>query len=318
VHGACLELPLSHGLPDYLQRFPLYDSVLHRLSEYLHKRDGSLICIDVGANIGDTIAACFRSDNDKFLAVEPNSQFNRYLCQNFGKRDNVQIVKVMCSSKSLTATFTANTKSGTSSFTPDSQGTKIQTQTLDSLIYEYPTFANVNMLKVDTDGHDIEVIKGAADTIRRRSPVILFECDAFGRASYAEDCCETLATLKDSGYGSFLIYDNLGNLNGRHSLSVLAPFRDLLRHQLLRTASYFDLLLMPESDIQRFYSLEKTYFRGTPAPTLQRDIMSVSGSSRAQATRSIGAIHTASVEHAKQTREVNVAAQQMGNTPDQL
>src|SRR5687768_2322931 len=72
IHGRDLQLPLSHDLPIYLRNHPFYDRLPGRLSDHIHDKYGFLKCIDVGANIGDSIVAFNRHADDVFLAIEPN------------------------------------------------------------------------------------------------------------------------------------------------------------------------------------------------------------------------------------------------------
>ena len=115
VHGRDLKLPLSHLLPDFLRLHPFYDQLPQRISEFIHQKQGHLSCIDVGANIGDTIAAFYKKDTDTFLAIEPNPKFNKLLAENWGWNKNIIVVSDICSSGSSESTFVIQEKGGTAS-----------------------------------------------------------------------------------------------------------------------------------------------------------------------------------------------------------
>jgi len=72
-------MPISHRLPIYKAAFRFYDGLPLRLSNFLREKYGYLSLIDVGANIGDTILFCFNNQDDKFIAIEPNPHFTKYL-----------------------------------------------------------------------------------------------------------------------------------------------------------------------------------------------------------------------------------------------
>lgn len=260
IHDRILQLPLSHSLPIYLKRQPFYDSLLGRLSEYIFNKDGFLKCVDVGANIGDSIAALYKHDNDTFLTIEPNPKFNRYLNENWGREDNVTILNFICSSSSKTGTYEIKENSGSASIVSIESGMKMQTKSLDDIVDENTEFSDLNLLKTDTDGHDFEVIAGAKKVISQNLPTILLECDAFSNATYVEDCLETLSFLKNVGYVSFLLYDNYGYLMGKHCLNNLSHFKGLLLYQLVSKFCYFDILLMKEEDIVIFLNSEHSHF----------------------------------------------------------
>lgn len=271
IHGRRLKLPLSHSLPVYLKQFPFYDQLPRRISEYVHQKQGHLNCIDVGANIGDTIASFYQEDTDTFLAIEPNPKFSRLLSENWGWNKNVTMVSDICSSGSDEGTFLIQEKNGTASILRAGNGIKMSSRPLDEIVNDRPFAANANVLKIDTDGHDFEVIEGSNELLSRNLPVVLFECDAFENTNYVEDCLRTLNLLKRSGYNYFLLYSNFGYLMGRYSLSDLSPFRNLLFYQLTSDFYYFDIIVMKDEDIFQFHKAEIDYFADKmPNKSLQR------------------------------------------------
>ena len=261
VHGRVLWLPLSHELPTYLRLLPLYDSLLERLSAYLHNKYGLLRCVDVGANIGDTLAALYWGEQDLFLAIEPDPKFNRYLHENWNV-PNVKILNQVCSAESRMEKYEINEKYGTASFYKNPHGKEFQTITLDDLLTANPEFADLNLIKVDTDGNDFAVISRARQALAGR-PAVLFESDVFGNKHYVEDCLEVLAFFSAAGYQSMLLYEKFGYPMGCYQLQDLTHFKDLLFYQLTKKFIYFDILLMKEQDLLPFYALEKSFFLDT-------------------------------------------------------
>ncbi len=258
AHGRSLQLPLSHELPFYLKLLPLYDSLLERLNVFLHGIYGPLKCLDVGANIGDTIAALYQGGQDQFLAIEPNSKFNGYLQKNWNI-PNVKILNRVCSSYNGKDTYEIIEKQGTASFYKNPQGLEFQTVTVDTLLIENPEFSGLNLIKVDTDGNDFAVLRGAKQALLSQ-PVVLFECDVFRNAHYVEDCLEILALFRDTGYKSMLLYEKFGYPMGCFKLDDLAHFKKLLFYQLTKKYIYFDILLMKEKELKPFYAHETNFF----------------------------------------------------------
>lgn len=261
VHGRDMKLPLSHELPNYLNQFHFYDRLPQRISKYLHRTKGYLSCIDVGANIGDTIAAFIYKDADTFLAVEPDPNFNKLLTKNWCTNDNVTVVSDICSSDSEEGTFEIKKKTGTASIVQADNGIKINKRQLDEIARDH-NFGNCNLVKIDTDGHDFEVISGSKRLISESHPVVLFECDSFENANYLDDCLKALKTFKESGYNYFLLYSNFGNLMGKYSLSDDEAFKNLIFYQLTSDFCYFDIVVMMDEDIHEFYKTEVDYFIG--------------------------------------------------------
>jgi FkbM family methyltransferase len=269
AHGHTLRLPLSHELPTYLRFLPLYDSLPGRLSVFLHERYGaSLKCLDVGANIGDSIAAFCRGEQDLFLAIEPDPKFNRYLHANW-KLPNVKILNLICSFRSGQEKFEIVEKFGTATFYENARGVEMQTITIDDLLAQNSEFSSPHLIKVDTDGNDFAVLDGAKQALVGQ-PAVLFECDVFGNRHYVEECLQTLALFRAAGYQSMLLYEKFGYPLGRFELQDLKHFRELLFYQLTKKFVYFDILLMKEQDLLPFSALEKSFFLDAlPDPRLR-------------------------------------------------
>lgn len=260
VHGRKLKLPLSHELPTYLNECPFYDSLPGRIADFLRAREGRINCIDVGANVGDTIAALNGHENDTFLAIEPSPGFRRLLIENWRLNKNVTVVPHMVSDGADEGGYVFRERSGTASIVRAAEGTSLTAKSLDSIVKEHPSAEECNFLKIDTDGHDLKVLAGAQRLIADRLPVILFECDDFGSATYVEECLGVLEELHRCGYRHFLAYSNTGCLMGWHSLDDLAHFRNLLFYQLTGDFCYFDLLLMRPEYFKEFYRAELDFF----------------------------------------------------------
>lgn len=274
IQGQNLKLPLSHPLPSYLQSFPFYDRLPQRISDYIHDKYEHINCIDIGANIGDTIAAFYKNETDTFLAIEPNPKFNRFLSDNWGWNKNVTIISDICSSVSSESKFVIHDKNGTGSARRSEYGVKMKSRTLDEIIDDHPFVAKANILKIDTDGHDFEIMGGATRLLSQSHPALLFECDVFENTNYAQDCIQTLSLIKQAGYGHFLLYSNVGSFMGIYSLSDLSPFRNLLFYQLTSNFRYFDILVMRDEDLFEFYKREANHFvDNMPDKSLQHTAM---------------------------------------------
>ena len=271
VHGRLLTMPLSHDLPHYLHAHHFYDQLLVRLSQFMHTSQASICCVDVGANIGDSIAALALHPSDRFIAVEPNPGFYPYLVKNSAAYQHVLPLQVICSSSDEQRAFNIEEKRGTASIVPANQhqtGLEHATpMTLDSLLLAHGGDSRIDLLKIDTDGHDFEVLAGARSVIQRDLPVVMFECDVFGNALYSEQVLEQLQYFQDCGYQQFMVYDNFGYLLGRYSLSDTGAFQHLLLYQLTSPFLYFDILLMTTPDIDAFYKTEAEVFVGAIANT---------------------------------------------------
>jgi FkbM family methyltransferase len=260
IHGRRMKVNLSHQLPVYQSLHPYYDTLPRRLAVFLQGRHGALRCVDVGANIGDSVAAFIDGDKDHILAVEPNPKFFNLLKANWAGDARLTLIDTICSSGSQSASFTILEKNGTASIVESQGGTSMKQQSLDEIIAAHPMFGATNLIKIDTDGHDFEVLAGAARTIAANRPAVLFECDVFGRVDYTECVLRTLEMFMSCSYSHCLVYDNRGYLIGRYALDDHATVKSLLFYQLTSDFQYFDLLVMTEPDLAAFQIAEVRFF----------------------------------------------------------
>lgn len=83
----------------------------------------------------------------------------------------------------------------------------VQQKTLDSFKIE-----KVNFIKLDVEGHEFKVLKGAVETITKNKPVIFMEhCEKFGNVKKASDFLKSLGyeivagdARADGSYGDFI------------------------------------------------------------------------------------------------------------------
>ena len=71
------------------------------------------------------------------------------------------------------------------------------------LLAEHSWFYS-NLLKIDTDGHDLKAILGASEYIKREVPYLLFEYDLTMKPANLEDTDKVLDLLSSAGYGKIL------------------------------------------------------------------------------------------------------------------
>jgi len=261
IRGRALRMPFSHQLPLYARMDSEYDKVLRRLSDFIRASQGRVCGIDVGANIGDTLLACASDREDMFLAIEPNPVFFKYLEVNARQIPNVCLRRNVCGSEDRKVAYQISTTRGTARFEESTlPGAEMETRRLDTLLKELPEFNTCNFLKIDTDGHDFEVMRGARELISSTRPIVIFECDLFDNPNYVTDAIEALRFFAATGYQDALIYDNAGFLFGRLDLCNSLSFTQDLFYQLTSRKLYFDVLVMPDAEL--FYQRELKYFIG--------------------------------------------------------
>lgn len=264
--GKYLCMPVTHRLPIYMAENQFYNDLPRRVAMFLRNQCGQLGLVDVGANIGDTIAASHSLPNDKFIAIEANPNYVQYLQRNLTFTNNCVILEVYCGAAGGVCPIHIKEGSGTAIITEGSGGrhvdrTTVDRTTVDRIIKDLGDSGSYNFLKIDTDGHDFEIIKGAIDFIRCQQPALLFECDVFTNENYIADVLDTFERLLIAGYANAIAYDNFGYIFGIIDLREITSFKHSLMYQLVSKFYYYDILVLKPSQFQNFLRSEISFFQ---------------------------------------------------------
>jgi FkbM family methyltransferase len=174
-----------------------------------HIRRGDIVC-DIGANKGSFIYWLSRWVGDgRVVAFEPQPDLARGLadvCRVIGL-DNVRVEAKAVYSRSGDQELFLPTghQPGASLLQASVQGQRFTTLSVPTIALDdyFAESDGVTLLKIDVEGAELDVLKGAERILRRHGPLLVFECEnrhlAPGRV---QDVFSWLGTL---GYtGSFI------------------------------------------------------------------------------------------------------------------
>jgi hypothetical protein len=99
--------------------------------------------------------------------------------------------------------------------------------TLDSVLTGYPAFRDAKLLKVDTDGFDCRVLRGAAELLQQARPLLFFEYDPHLLPRNPQAALEVFSWLRGFEYSTVLVYDNFGDYQATIPLSNAEALEDL-------------------------------------------------------------------------------------------
>jgi FkbM family methyltransferase len=201
----------QHPIESYLAQHKYYAHNLTRIAKHLESKYQQYAIIDVGANIGDTIAL-FRSAgvNQLIYLIEGEPLYFSLLKKNLEQFDNAKIFETFLGEDDLVQEGAIESDRGTAKVTAN-VNKQISIKKLDSLAAEN-NFEPVKLLKVDTDGFDFKVLRGSFDYIKKHKPVLFFEYVAIYLKEQGEHGTQTLYSLQQLGYNKAIYYDNYGKM----------------------------------------------------------------------------------------------------------
>lgn len=171
---------------------------------------GSRVFIDVGANVGDWSDLYLRSAGPdvRGILVEPGEQAGDRLSARFSEMPGVEIVRSAASDREGTATFYGGENASEGSSLVRGQGLgggrEVPLTTVDRLADEL-ALAEIDFLKIDAEGHDLSVLRGAVNCLTaRRVSVVQFEYHRLWTEAEAT-LAEALHLLRSRGYEVFRV-----------------------------------------------------------------------------------------------------------------
>ncbi|MFN9407431.1 MAG: FkbM family methyltransferase [Dolichospermum sp.] len=212
-----LFFPHNHKLEQYQNTWKLYDRILGIIAKYVFVKYPDTTAIDIGANVGDTAALIQEFQPIPTLCIEGNPEYFSFLERNAQIIGNIEIAYCFIGKDGETVDLEKIvSQNGTTSINNalGKSGENISImQSLASVIEEFSPFKNSKILKIDTDGLDLEIIRMSKDVIGNLKPVVYFEYDiSFNiKNNSLHNALNILNFLRDLGYRRFMIFDNFGN-----------------------------------------------------------------------------------------------------------
>lgn len=251
IDGFVLELDKHSMLPLFQKENPMYDRFIPYLGEIADKKRGVLI--DIGANIGDTVAGIIKHTSQRIICIEPVKQFFELLTKNvrnFGVpySSRCELVNA-CIAGDSESNFILEVKNGNArvkAHADDGFGDS-ETYTIPLLLKKKNIrLSDVSLIKVDTDGYDAECIMSIGEGLKTCSPVLFWE-NLF-IVNNPEECSSYLSMyeyLDSCGYDNFFVFDNYGNYMANYTKKQLVDISDYM----IRMRKKMSTLTFPYTDI---------------------------------------------------------------------
>jgi FkbM family methyltransferase len=183
--------------------------------------EGQTILMDVGALKGD-FSKIFIEEGvvSKAILFEPNPDSFRALAEKFDNSDTI-LVNAAIASSSGTAFFSFGEDPATGSLhtptpltPPSTKNVEVQVLSLDEFALSKDFLTSVALLKIDTQGADLQVLKGAERLLALSQPIIVAELIFAPLYENQDSAAEIIMWLENHGYVLAGIFDDFYSREG--------------------------------------------------------------------------------------------------------
>jgi len=211
VYGRWAVANVGYISPAFARQYPEYNRCLVDVTRAMAALRGrSVVVVDVGAAIGDTLMLLFQRCPyavSAAVGIDGDEEFFDYLSTNFRGRDQVECLQAVLGCEERTERGLVRTHSGTASAIGDHL---VSATTLDNLAEHSATIASVDVLKVDTDGFDGEVVAGATKLLLGATRAVVFEWSPTQCERADTKPLRAFEVLASLGYEQFVWYRSTG------------------------------------------------------------------------------------------------------------
>lgn len=167
--------------------------------------------IDVGANIGLYSVAASRvvGPTGTVIACEPSTAAFDYLCRNAAAttNGNIECRRVAVTERAGQAIlfeYPDKTRNSLGEGDGSTSSQRVKTTTLDTIVFsECDIKTPVSMIKIDVEGAEALVLRGASRVLREHSPVVIFEINPEAAAALKLEADAAVRLLSEAGYTIF-------------------------------------------------------------------------------------------------------------------
>jgi len=253
-----LRVPLSHELPFYKRRLPDYALNLGKVSLHARCKYPDLTMIDVGANVGDSVAIVRNYSDRPIFCLEGEPRFFQLLQENTRHLPAVEIEQTFIGAVGDHVSSVSAGR-GNARVRLGSAPSRANICTLSEALSRHPRFASAKLLKIDAEGFDCRIIAAEAEFLHRAKPVLFFEYDPKSCELVGQEAFPVFAQLSSLGYSTVVIYQNVGRYLMSLNLDQLDALEDL-HHFIYDLGGYCDVVAFHREDAELVISLRASEY----------------------------------------------------------
>ena len=247
-----ISMPGNNTLLRTYKIYPDFNSHLSRLAKKIAHKYPDMVIVDIGANVGDTIAVLRSVVDVPIIGIEGDDISYQYLKENTKQFQNISIIKTFLGEKRQNLKVEFESTGWNTTIIPTDTGEKtISFETLDHIIDDKKlNNPNIKLIKIDAEGFDTIVLRGSYNIISKHFPVLFFEYNLDIMKKIGEDGRSTIFSYSNYGYSRISFFDYLGRLLLSTSLDNIREINSLLDYLTNQNnlLGYYDVCIFHKQD----------------------------------------------------------------------
>lgn len=237
-----IKMQLAHELPIYKACFESYDRPIGIIARWIYQQRGKMNFVDVGANIGDTVVHIGLKEGN-YLEIEGDINYSSLLKENL-RGYQYKLIKCF-----LTDDCSGNAVNLSYGGPHILEKAETPMRTLSEVLSTESFHAD--LVKTDTDGFDIKVIRGGLEYFKVYHPFVFIEWypEWIYKLS-SEKPMEVFHLMYGAGYTKCIFFDNYGTITGVYSTEDETNFKICHDYTLNKEKQiyYYDICFVPENE----------------------------------------------------------------------
>lgn len=220
MYGRPMLVPAEHPLPLILLIWPQCNHALGRAAEVIASAPGArghLVMIDVGANVGETVAIVesYSPGRYVYLCIEPEKEIAELCRLNYKDLPRVQVQACFVGEREGTAVrLKDDGRANPSTVLVDADNNESEGKLfrLDTIARRFAAQnGGLDLIKIDTEGYDFSVLRSAENLLKDYHPALFFEWYPELLSRVGETVWGGFTYLAQMGYRHFVFFTSPGN-----------------------------------------------------------------------------------------------------------
>lgn len=240
LNGQAIDMQLANELPLYKARYQSYDKPIAIISKWIYKQNNRLNFVDVGANVGDTVVN-IGIKKGNYLVIEGDKRYYELIERNLRGYKH-KLMKCFMSDSNI------EQQKINASYMYDHTLEKVNVavQTLDDILDNAGFEADI--IKTDTDGYDLKVIRSGTEYIQKYHPFLFIEWyPKYLIENNQENPQELFEIMRNLGYKKCILFDNFGVIQAVLDTDDELNFKIFEKYSSIKNTRiyYWDICFIP-------------------------------------------------------------------------